>query len=100
MHNKARYLVIDGCLSGTGVRDAVEGGYLTASDIGISTALSDEISTWQQRYEMAHFLAYTDSSEIDKLDAEGLVLRQKLSVELPQAKVQYFSSAKLRLLFI
>lgn len=99
MHNKARYLVIDGCLSGTGVRDAVEGGYLTASDIGISSDLSNGISTWQQRYEMAHFRACTDLAEVDKLDAEGLALRQKLSVELAQAKVQYFSSAKMRLLF-
>ncbi len=98
MPNKARYLVVDGNLSGTGVRDAVEGGYLTPSAIGISDGLGDEISAWQKRYELAHFRSYTDSAEVDKLDAEGLALRQKLSVELAQAKVQYFSSAKMRLL--
>ena len=98
MPNKARYLVVDGNLSGTGVRDAVEGGYLTPSAIGISDGLGDEISAWQKRYELAHFRSYIDSAEVDKLDAEGLALRQKLSVELAQAKVQYFSSAKMRLL--
>lgn len=99
MNNKALYLVVDGSLSGTGVRDAIEGGYLTASAIGISEFLGDEISAWQQRYELAHFRAYTDSAEVDKLDTEGLALRQKLSLELAQAKVQYFSSGKMRLLF-
>lgn len=74
MNNKALYLVIDGSLSGTGVRDAVDGGYLTAFTIGISEFLGDEISAWQQRYELAHFRAYADSAEVDKLDAEGLAL--------------------------
>ena len=99
MISKARYLVVDGCLSGTGIRDAVEGGYLTASAVGISECLSDEISAWQQRYELAHFQAYIDSAEVDKLDTEGLALREKLSLELAEAKVQYFSSAKMRLLW-
>lgn len=98
MPNKARYLVVDDNLSGTGVRDAVEGVYLTPSAIGISDGLSDEISAWQKRYQPAHFRSYTDSAEVDKLDAEGLALRQKLSVELAQAKMQYFFSAKMRLL--
>ena len=98
MPNETRYLVVDGNLSGTGVRDAVEGGYLTPSVIGVSDGLGDEIAAWQKRYELAHFRSYTDLAEVDKLDAEGLALRQKLSVELAQAKVQYFSSAKMRLL--
>lgn len=98
MPNKARYLVVDGNLSGTGVRDAVEGGYLKPFAIGITDGLGDEITAWLKRYELAHFCSYTDSAEVDKLDAEGLALRQKLSVELAQAKVQYFSSAKMRLL--
>lgn len=100
MNNKAHYLVIDGNLSGTGIRDAVEGGYLTASELGISEFLGDEISAWQQRYEVAHFGEYADVTEVDKLDAEGLALRQKLAVELAQAKVQYFSSGKMQLLFL
>lgn len=100
MHEKAHYLVVDGCLSGTGVRDAVEGAYLSASAIGISDSLGDEISAWQRRYELAHFRSFTDLAEVDKLDAEGMALRQKLSLELAQAKVQYFSSAKMRLLFL
>lgn len=60
MNNEAHYLVIDGNLSGTGIRDAVEGGYLAASEIGISEFLGEEILAWQQRYELAHFRAYTD----------------------------------------
>lgn len=40
MPNEARYLAVDGSLSGTGVRDAVEGGYLTPSVIGVSDGLA------------------------------------------------------------
>jgi hypothetical protein len=58
MYNQARYLVVDGGLSGTGIRDAVEGGYLTVSAIGISEDLINAISSWQQRYELTHFGAY------------------------------------------
>ena len=97
MNKTAHYLVVDGMLSGTGVRDAVEGGWLTAPALGISDSLGDEILAWQQRYELAHFRTYTDSNEVDRLDADGLVLRQKLAEELSQAKVQYFSSAKMQL---
>jgi len=100
MDNRARYLVVDGELSGTGVRDGVNGGYLKTSELGISKLLSSEISLWQTRYELAHFRIYADPVEVDKLDAEGLMLRQKLSMELADAKVQYFSSAKMRLLFL
>ncbi|WP_228892409.1 hypothetical protein [Pseudoduganella aquatica] len=100
MNDRTHYLVVDGNISGTGIRDAVEGGYLTASELGISECLGDKISAWQQRYEIAHFRAYTDVTEVDKLDAEGLALRQKLAVELVRAKVQYFSSAKMQLLFL
>lgn len=93
-------MVVDGNLSGTGIRDAVEGGYVKASELGISQCMGDEISAWQKRYELAQFEAHIDVAEVDKLDAEGLALRQKLAVELVQAKVQYFSSAKMQLLFI
>lgn len=50
MNNSMRYLIVDGNLSGTGVRDAVEGGWLTAPALGISERLVDEISEWQKRY--------------------------------------------------
>ena len=98
MNNSVRYLIVDGNLSGTGVRDAVEGGWLTAPELGISERLVDEISEWQKRYEMAHFRTYTDLNEVDKLDTDGLVLHQKLAEELSQAKVQYFSSARMQLI--
>jgi len=97
MNNTAHYLVVDGMLSGTGVRDAVEGGWLAVTALGVSVSLGDEISAWQQRYELAHFRTHRDSNEVDRLDADGLVLRQKLAEELSQVKVQYFSSAKMLL---
>ncbi len=97
MNNTAYHLVVDGMLSGTGVRDAVEGGWLTAPALGIFDSLGDEISAWQQRYDLAHFRTYPDSNEVDRLDADGLVLRKKLADELSQAKVQYFSSTKMHL---
>jgi hypothetical protein len=85
-------------VSGTGVRDAFESGWVTALNLYISECLEDEISAWQQRYERAHFRAFINSIEVDKLDADGLVLRQKLSEVLFQSKVQYFYSAKMKLI--
>ena len=46
-----RYLTIDGMLSGTGIRDSVNGGYLDATDLGISFALTEKLGHWLSRYE-------------------------------------------------
>lgn len=90
------HLIIDGMLSGTGIRDGDQGGYLDASDLGISPSLSARISEWLQRYENAHYFQFEDRSEVQKLDIEGLSIAQALKDELPTMMVSYFSNADMK----
>ncbi len=89
------YLTIDGMLSGTGIRDAVDGGYIRPSALGLSEPLRDRISRWLTRYEDAHFRQYDESEEVNELDAEGLEITRLVRAELEGSKVDYFSSARM-----
>lgn len=91
-----KYLIIDGMLSGTGVRDAVEGGYLDLNDLGISADTVKIISAWHARYEHAHYAQFVDADEVGQLDAQGLSICKRLKLELPHSKIEYFSSAEMR----
>jgi hypothetical protein len=89
-------LIVDGMLSGTGIRDANEGGYVEPNDIGISVSLCAEITDWLERYENAHFHQYEDAAVNQQLDKEGIEIARKLRVEMPRAKIGYYSSAELQ----
>ena len=93
-----RYLTVDGMLSGTGIRDSVEGGYLDPGELGVSAVLTERIVNWLARYERAHYVQFADAVEVDELDREGRAIAAQLQEQLPQAKIQYFSDAKMRLL--
>jgi hypothetical protein len=90
------HLIIDGMLSGTGIRDGDQGGYLDASDLGISPSLSARISEWLGRYENAHFFQFEDKAENQLLDSQGLEIARLLKSELPNVRITYFSNAKLK----
>ena len=90
-----QYLTVDGMMSGTGIRDSVEGGYIKISELGISAELQSQIVEWLAAYEDAHYSQYADKDEIEKLDAEGLAIATSLQKELHEAKVEYYSSAKM-----
>ncbi len=90
----AAYL-IDGMLSGTGVRDAINGGYPAPRDIGLSEALADEIADWQQRYEEAHFDGFPEGL-VTELDQQGLALTLQAGSELPDIEIGYFSNGQLK----
>jgi hypothetical protein len=90
-----RYLIVDGMLSGTGIRDAVEGGYLSPRELGLSSQLVRDISLWVSRYEDAHYAQFNDKQEIAILDAQGIALCKRLENELP-SKVEYFSNGEMR----
>lgn len=92
-----RYLTIDGMMSGTGIRDSVEGGYLRPSDVGLSEELQRRLSAWLRRYEDAHYAQYEDRLEVAKLDEEGQAICAEVEAELRDAKVDYFSSADMKL---
>jgi len=86
--------VIDGMLSGTGVRDAVKGGYVDPTALGLSEGLTRSIASWQARYEEAHFDGFPEAI-VSKLDTEGRALALKVGKELPDAVVGYFSNGRM-----
>jgi hypothetical protein len=90
-----RYLIVDGMLSGTGIRDAVEGGYIDPEQLGISQEIIGDIASWLARYEHAHYFQFADSEEVETLDREGRHLCERLRAELVNSKIEYFSSAKM-----
>lgn len=83
-------LLIDGMLSGTGIRDAVNGGYLQPGAIGLSASLASDIAHWQRRYEDAHFADFPEDA-VTVLDEEGLTLLRRVQAERPDKSVGYFS---------
>jgi len=90
-----QYLIVDGMLSGTGIRDAVEGGYIEHDDLGLSSSLSARISSWLACYEESHYEQFQDSKQVGYLDAEGLKICSLLQSELPDSKISYFSNARM-----
>lgn len=90
-----KYLTVDGMLSGTGIRNTIEGDYLNLEQLRLSKQLINKISTWLDLYEDAHFMQYQDKQQITSLDKEGLLICSMLKKELPESKVEYFSNAKM-----
>lgn len=91
-----RYLTVDGMLSGTGIRDSVAGGYIALGSLGLSIGLTNEIENWLGRYKQAHYGQFMNKIENETLDREGLTICKRLRDELPDAKIEYFSSAEMR----
>lgn len=91
-----KYLIVDGMLSGTGVRDAVEGGYVDLATLGLSVELTNDLNSWLARYENAHYSQFRNKDEVSELDNEGLDLSKRLRGELVDSKVEYFSNAMMQ----
>jgi len=89
-------LLVDGMLSGTGIRDALNGGYIKPDKLGLSNQLSERLVQWLAKYEEAHFFDYKDNTKIKELDAEGIRIARALKSEVPNAYVGYFSSAEMK----
>jgi hypothetical protein len=90
------YLTVDGMLSGTGIRDTVEGGYLTLSSLGLESDLILRIETWLNKYAEEHYKGYNDESAIVQLDEEGKAIARLVKEFLSHSKVEYFSDAKMK----
>lgn len=93
-----RYLVVDGELSGTGIRDkyADEYGYIDPKALNLSQSLITQIEKWQKAYEQVHFNDYNDENLIIELDNEGVDIAKKIINELKNVKVEYYSNAYLK----
>jgi len=90
------HLIIDGMLSGTGVRDGTAGGYLDLKNVGLSADLTKRIASWLVAYESAHYRQFGDKAENDRLDQEGIAIARRIREELPDNMVEYFSNAQMR----
>ena len=89
-------LIVDGMLSGTGIRDADAGGYLEANEVGVSPDLAKRIAKWLLDYEAAHYHQFIDQAKNKRLDEEGIAITRLIREELPGTQVDYFSNAELR----
>jgi len=91
-----RSLIVDGMLSGTGIRDAKAGGYVDPNELGLSPNLEKRIAEWLLEYENAHYHQFVDKAENQQLDQEGIAIAKHIQEELPDAQVEYFSNAEMR----
>ncbi len=91
-----KYLVIDGYLNGTGIRDKYE-GYIPLSELNLSAALSERIELWLQKYWNEFYANYPKKDKVANLDAEGVEITRAVSRELPEDyKLEYFSDARMQ----
>lgn len=90
-----RYLVIDAALSGTGIRDKYEGGYLDPEDLGLSLSITQRLNEWLSKYENEHYNGFTDDNIINELDREGKEIALIIKNELSEVKIEYFSDARM-----
>jgi hypothetical protein len=90
---KNRYLIVDGMLNGTGIRNPNDGGYLSPEEVGISETLTLRIKKWLKEYEAATFLGFEFKETALKLDKEGITIAKLLQAELPESKITYYSDA-------
>jgi hypothetical protein len=90
-----KYLIVDACLSGTGIRDKYEGGYISTEDLKLSPALLSKISQWLTKYQNEHYNGFINIDIIDTLDIEGIEIAGKIKNELLDVKIEYFSAARM-----
>lgn len=82
--------LMDGMLSGTGLRDARMGSYVEPTALGLSASLTSDLVDWQQRYEAAHFSGFPEQV-VGDLDKEGIALASRTQAELREKIIGYFS---------
>ena len=86
-----RYLV-DGMLSGTGIRDVVNGGYVKPQELNLSIGLQEMINQWISKYEDAHYDQYHSRKIVDELDKIGIEIANKIESERRAGDIGYFSN--------
>ncbi|GGN10663.1 hypothetical protein GCM10010967_53200 [Dyadobacter beijingensis] len=81
-----KYLIVDASFNGTGIRDQYNGGYLHVTQLQLTTDFIDSIKSWLARYDIKRRQGFNDSSEIDRIDAEGKENCRKIKSELVDAE--------------
>lgn len=87
-----KYLIVDGYLGGTGIRDKYEGGYLEPKDLKLSNDIVNQIIIWLSKYEDAHHNGFNNLNVGNELDLEGNEIAVKIKKELVHIKIEYFSA--------
>lgn len=91
-----KYLIVDAALSGTGIRDYYNGGYINLEDLKLNSNLIKEINVWVSKYADEFYNQFSNDEVVDKLDKEGKEIATKVKKELPGIKVEYYSNAKMK----
>jgi hypothetical protein len=91
-----RYLIIDGCLSGTGIRDYYEGGYIEPSVLMLSQDTVQRLEAWLEGYRNEHYNGFSNKEKVQELDNEGKNIAVLVKDELRASKIQYYSAATLQ----
>lgn len=90
-----KYLIIEASLSGTGIRDKYEDGYIAPEGLGLSSATIQSLNAWLSKYENEHYNGFTDDNTIDELDRKGKEIALLIKNELAEVKLEYFSDARM-----
>ncbi|ELV7526254.1 hypothetical protein QMU91_002485 [Flavobacterium psychrophilum] len=90
-----KYIILDGYLNGTGIRDGAEGGYIELEILNLSSILTKRIRDWIFKYENEFYNGYSDEKKVEELDNEGQELVFLLKKELLNTKIEYYSDAKM-----
>jgi hypothetical protein len=95
-----KYLIVDGMLHGTGIRDAIEGDYIPLELLHISDTLKKRIEIWLLQYETEHYAGYVHEDIMKCLDKEGISIAAVIQNVFPDYKIEYYSDALCRRLSI
>ena len=90
-----KYLVIEGTLNGTGIRDKCQGRYIAPEDLGLSLTIKKRLKDWLLDYENEYYNDFADDKLIEKLDQEGKEIALTIKKELSEVKIEYFSDARM-----
>ena len=91
----AAEFLVDGMMSGTGIRDAINGGYIEPSDLGLSLELASDIERWVGEYRTAYMQGHP-KHDVAELDRIGLSIMARAQNELPTKELGYYSDGRLK----
>jgi len=89
-----KYLIVDACLNGTGIRDKYNGGYIDPQDLGLSSILIRNLNEWLLKYGNEHYYGFVNEHLTENLDKEGKEIASIIKSELGNVKIEYFSDAR------
>lgn len=93
-----KYLVVDGYLNGTGIRDKYNGGFVSLDALGLDRQLTERIEKWLTAYWDAFYNSYDDADLACRLDSEGMEIAKELQINRPDDKIEYFSDIQMKCL--